>query len=110
MPILQKMLAKRRMKEFSKAMIKNMTISLSAQAFTAPIVIYNFKSFPILFLLTNVIVIPFLGFILVSVILLIVFVEIGFLNSVLSFIVDVELNFLVAIAKFIESLTNAIVT
>ena len=110
MPILEKMLAKRRMKEFSKAMIKNMTISLSAQAFTAPIVIYNFKSFPILFLLTNIIVIPFLGFILVSMILLIVFVDIGFLNSVLSFIVDVELNFLVAIAKFVESLTNAIVT
>ena len=107
-PIINKFLSKHKTKSYFKPIIQNATVSLSAQAFTMPIIIYNFKTFPILFLLTNVIVIPFLGLILISIILLIVFADINFLNLLLSFVVEAELDILIAIAKFIETLTKAI--
>lgn len=107
-PIIDKFLLKYKTKSYFKPIIQNITVSFSAQAFTAPIIIYKFKTFPILFLLTNVIVIPFLGLILISIILLVVFADIGFLNYVLSFVVEIELTCLTSIAKFIEILTKAI--
>ncbi|MEE1113265.1 MAG: ComEC/Rec2 family competence protein [Bacteroidales bacterium] len=107
-PIIKKFLSKHKTKNFFNPIIQNATISLSAQAFTAPIIIYNFKTFPILFLLTNVIVVPFLGFILISIITLILFVEIPLLNTITSFLVEVELDVLIAIAKYVESLTLVI--
>lgn len=107
-PIINKFLSKHKTKSYFKPIIQNATVSLSAQTFTMPIIIYNFKTFPILFLLTNVIVIPFLGLILISIILLIVFADINFLNALLSFVVEAELDILIAIAKFIETLTKAI--
>ncbi|MEE1118329.1 MAG: ComEC/Rec2 family competence protein, partial [Bacteroidales bacterium] len=87
---------------------KNATISLSAQVFTTPIIIYKFKTFPILFLLTNVIVVPFLAFLLISIIILVAFVDISFINAILSFVVEIELDILIGIAKFVEILTKAI--
>ncbi|MEE1142464.1 MAG: ComEC/Rec2 family competence protein [Bacteroidales bacterium] len=107
-PIIDKFLLKYKTKSYFKPIIQNITVSFSAQAFTAPIIIYKFKTFPILFLLTNVIAIPFLGLILISIILLVVFADIGFLNYVLSFVVEIELTCLTSIAKFIEILTKAI--
>jgi competence protein ComEC len=107
-PIIKKFLSKHKTKNFFNPIIQNATISLSAQAFTAPIIIYNFKTFPILFLLTNVIVVPFLGFVLISIITLILFVDIPILNTITSFLVEVELDVLIAIAKYVENLTLAI--
>lgn len=107
-PIIKKFLSKHKTKNFFNPIIQNTTISLSAQAFTAPIIIYNFKTFPILFLLTNVIVVPFLGFVLISIITLILFVEIPLLNTITSFLVEIELDALIAIAKYVESLTLVI--
>lgn len=107
-PIAKNLLSKHNTKGIFKPIIQNATISLSAQAFTAPIIIYNFKTFPILFLLTNIIVVPFLGFVLISIIILILFTDIPLLNEIISFIVEVELDVLIAIAKFVENLTLAI--
>ena len=107
-PIIKKILSKHKTKNFFNPIIQNATISLSAQAFTAPIIIYNFKTFPILFLLTNVIVVPFLGFVLISIIILILFVDIPILNAITSFLVEIELDVLIAIAKYVENLTLAI--
>ncbi len=107
-PIIEIFLSKQKTKGFFKPIIQNATISLSAQVFTAPIIIYNFKTFPILFLLTNVIVVPFLGFVLISIITLILFVDTPLLNTITSFLVEVELDVLIAIAKFVENLTLAI--
>lgn len=107
-PIIERFLSKHKTKSFFKPIIQNATISLSAQAFTAPIIIYNFKTFPILFLLTNVIVVPFLGFVLISIIILILFVDIPILNTITSFLVEIELDALIAIAKYVENLTLAI--
>ena len=102
-PIIERFLSKHKTKNFFKPIIQNATISLSAQVFTAPI-----KTFPILFLLTNVIVVPFLGFVLISIIILILFVDIPILNTITSFLVEVELDVLIAIAKYVENLTLAI--
>ncbi len=107
-PIIERFLSKHKTKNFFKPIIQNATISLSAQAFTAPIIIYNFKTFPILFLLTNIIVVPFLGFVLISIITLILFVEIPLLNTITSFLVEIELDVLIAIANFFKNLTLAI--
>lgn len=108
MPFINRLIEKYRRKGLEAQILKNIGVSLSAQSFATPIILYNFKTFPILFLLTNVIVVPFLGFILISIIVLICFMDIPFLNDVLSFVVNVELDVLVAIAKFVERLTMAI--
>jgi competence protein ComEC len=108
MPFVNRLIEKYRRKGLEAQILKNIGVSLSAQSFATPIILYNFKTFPILFLLTNVIVVPFLGFILISIIFLICFMDIPFLNDVLSFVVNVELDVLVAIAKFVERLTMAI--
>jgi competence protein ComEC len=107
-PIIKKFLSKHKTKNFFNPIIQNATISLSAQAFTAPIIIYNFKTFPILFLLTNIIVVPFLGFVLISIITLILFVDIPLLNTMTSVLVEIELDVLIAIANFFKNLTLAI--
>jgi competence protein ComEC len=107
-PIIERFLSKHKTKNFFKPIIQNATISLSAQAFTAPIIIYNFKTFPILFLLTNIIVVPFLGFVLISIITLILFVDIPLLNTITSVLVEIELEVLIAIANFFKNLTLAI--
>jgi competence protein ComEC len=107
-PIIERFLSKHKTKNFFNPIIQNATISLSAQAFTAPIIIYNFKTFPILFLLTNIIVVPFLGFVLISIITLILFVDIPLLNTMTSVLVEIELDVLIAIANFFKNLTLAI--
>ena len=107
-PLIEKLFSKHKIKSYFKPIIKNATISLSAQVFTTPIIIYKFKTFPILFLLTNVIVVPFLAFLLISIIILVAFVDIPFLNAILSFVVEIELDILIGIAKFVEILTKAI--
>lgn len=108
MPFINRLIEKYRRKGLEAQILKNIGVSLSAQSFATPIILYNFKTFPILFLLTNVIVVPFLGFILISIIVLICFMDIPCLNDALSFVVNVELDVLVAIAKFVERLTMAI--
>lgn len=107
-PLINRLVLKSRKKGFVKQILTNMAVSFSAQIFTAPIVIYNFKTFPILFLLTNVIVIPLLGFILISIICLILFVDVEILNTIASFVVEAELDILIAIAKVVETLTTTI--
>ena len=107
-PLIEKLFSKHKIKSYFKPIIKNATISLSAQVFTTPIIIYKFKTFPILFLLTNVIVVPFLAFLLISIIILVAFVDISFINAILSFVVEIELDILIGIAKFVEILTKAI--
>jgi hypothetical protein len=45
---------------------------------------------------------------LISIIILVAFVDIPFLNAILSFVVEIELDILIGIAKFVEILTKAI--
>ncbi len=109
-PFIKRFILDQRRKGYFKPILANMAISFSAQMFTAPIIIYKFKTFPILFLLTNVIVIPFLGLVLISIICLILFVDIDILNAISSFVVEIELDVLIAIAKAVEKLTNVIIS
>ncbi|HEX6914657.1 MAG TPA: ComEC/Rec2 family competence protein [Chitinophagaceae bacterium] len=50
-----------------------LSVTLSAQVFTLPVVLYHFHQFPNLFLLTNMVVVPLSAVILFSEILLLVF-------------------------------------
>lgn len=107
-PLIRKYLSKIKKKNLCKRILNDASISFAAQLFTTPVIIYNFKTFPILFLITNVIVVPFLGVVLISIILLILFINIPILGNISSFVVELELDVLIAIAQIVEKLTNVI--
>ncbi len=74
------------------------TVSIAAQIGVLPISLYYFHQFPSLFLISNLIIIPFLGIIL----------SIGFIIVILTTINYVP-NFLVAIYSFIIRQMNTII-
>ena len=92
-------------KSFLKTLLSNAIATTSAQVFTFPIILLNFGRFPIFFLLTNLIVIPFLQLILVSIIVLIVFCDVPLLNTALGYICDLEMSGLLSIASIADKLT-----
>ncbi len=88
-----------------KSLLSNAITTTSAQVFTFPIILINFGRFPLFFLITNLIVIPFLQLILVSIIVLIVFVDIPLLNTILGYICNLEMSLLLSIASITDKLT-----
>jgi competence protein ComEC len=73
------------------------TVSIAAQVGILPLSIYYFHQFPGLFILSNLVIIPFLGFILISGIIIIFASLIGilpqFLASVYGFIISLMNDF-----------------
>ena len=80
-------------------LLYNAGITTSAQVFTLPIILYYFKYFPFFFLISNIIVIPLLQIILVSILVLMVFCNVPLLGDCICFVCDLELQFLIFIAK-----------
>lgn len=82
-----------------KGLLSNISATTSAQIFTMPIVVFNFGYFPWLFLLSNLVVIPLMQIILLSVILLTIFSGVPVLNNALSQVCDAEMSFLIKTAQ-----------
>ena len=93
---------------FLKPLGKTAATTLSAQLFVLPIIVCRFHTLPLLFLFANVIVVPFVGIILFSIICLLVFVNVPLLGDLTTAIVSGELWFLQQTAEITDSITRSI--
>jgi competence protein ComEC len=91
-----------------KKIIQNFSTTTAAQTFCLPVLLINFNRFPIFCLLTNLIVVPMMQVILISLIIFLIFVDVPLLNTALSFIVSIEMDVLMFIAKGADALTTLI--
>lgn len=88
---------------FDNKIVKNiwalMSVTISAQVFTLPFILYYFHQFPVFFLITNLVVVPLSGLILYGEIVLIIVSFSGFLAGIIGTCV----NFLLKVMNvFIE--------
>ncbi len=90
---------------FVKGIISNICTTTSAQVFTLPIILINFHRFPVMFLFSNLIVIPFMQLILISLITLLIFSSVPPINYCLSQLCNTEMTFLIYVARFFDTLT-----
>ena len=88
--------------------LSNMATTLSAQIFCFPVIILNFSRFPVLFLLTNLIVVPLMQIILISLIFMLIFTDVPLLNNVLSWLCNLEMSLLLETARIADEITSLI--
>ena len=79
-------------------------MTLSAQVFVLPIILFRFKTFPAYFLIANIIVVPFLSVVLITIILFLLFGDIIFLGTILETFLHYQLYALKYLVAFIDSL------
>lgn len=84
-------------------------VSLTAQAATAPLILYYFHQFPLYFLVANIIVIPFAALLLGSILLMALLSWWPAIFKVLSLIVSAELSATSFLTSFVASWPHAIV-
>lgn len=89
-------------------LLSNISTTTSAQVFTFPIILVNFGRFPIFFLITNLIVIPFMQIVLVSLILLLFVADVPLLNTAVTYICNLEMSALIEIVSFVDNMTAKI--
>lgn len=93
-----------------KAVCRNASLTMSAQLFTLPIVVFRFHNLPVFSLFANLIAIPLIGATLFTIIILIVFASIPYLGNLITQIANVELSFLQTLAQATESLTRKFIS
>lgn len=86
-----------------------LTVSFAAQLGTLPLSIYYFHQFPGLFFITNIIVIPFLGFIMSLGVLVMLLAAFGWVPYYLAKILELSIFYLNKIISFIASLEQFII-
>lgn len=86
--------------------ISNASTTTASQIFTLPVIVINFSRFPVFFLLTNLIVVPFMQIILISLLVLLIVADITPLEYIASKLCDLQLSILLFIAHFTDMLTN----
>lgn len=91
--------------KYLKAVFSNVATTTSAQLLTFPIIVINFHRFPIFAILTNLLVVPCMQVILISLIVLLILVDIPLIGDVIAWICNTEMTILMAIAKGTDYLT-----
>jgi competence protein ComEC len=99
---------KRKVPSYLKAISSTAATTLSAQMFVLPIIVYRFKTFPILFLFANILVVPFVGLLLFSIICLLFLVEVPIFGELITQIVSLELYLLQEVAHITENFTKSL--
>ena len=94
---------------FGGKIISNICTTTSAQVFTLPIIIINFKQLPIFALLCNLIVVPLMQVILISILMLIVFANIPIIGQIIGWICNIEMDFLLFVASFTDKISNLLI-
>lgn len=84
-------------------------VSIAAQIATAPLLLFYFHQFPLYFLVANIIIVPFAGLILGSLLIMVFFSWWPWLFKVLGVVVSAELSATDYITSFISSWPHAIV-
>ncbi len=86
------------------------SVTLSAQLFVLPIILLRFGNFPLLFLIANLLVVPFMGLVLFTIILLLILTDVPFVGEVMAQMLTLELSFLKAVAHYSAEFTNYILS
>lgn len=89
-----------------RGVCRTAAVTLSAQLFVLPMVVWRFHSFPLFFLFANVLVLPFVGLILVSIICLLVFASVPVLGEFAAWVLSCELWVMKQIVVQTECLTR----
>ncbi len=84
------------------------TVSLAAQLSTFPITIYYFHQFPNYFIISNIVVIPFVTVILYLGVLLFIFSFLPFLGSLIAWLMNQSISILNSILELITQLPHAL--
>ena len=87
-------------------LLANISATTSAQILCLPVIIINFSRFPILFLVSNLIVIPLMQIILVSLIVMLVVSDIPLVNNCVNWLCNFELSFLLNTAAVTDRITS----
>lgn len=85
-------------------------VSIAAQLATLPFTLYYFHQFPVHFLIANVLIIPFAGFILGTALFLILFSSVPVLNWILEYLFSLQVLFISRIVEFIEKMPYALIS
>ncbi len=81
-------------------------VTLSAQLFVLPMVVWRFHNVPLFFLFANVLVVPFVGVVLFSIICLLVFASVPVLGEFAAWVLSGELWLLKQVAVQTDCLTR----
>lgn len=84
-------------------------VSLAAQISTTPFILYYFHQFPIYFLVANIIIVPFAGLLLGSIMVMTLFAWWPWLFKVLGAIVSAELSATSSITSFVATWPHAVI-
>lgn len=84
-------------------------VSIAAQVATTPLILYYFHQFPIYFLVANIIIVPFSGLLLGSLLLLTLFSWWPWLFKLLGTVLSLELSATDAITSYIASWPHALI-
>ncbi len=87
-----------------------LSVSISAQIVALPYLLYNFKAFPIYFLLANILIVPLLAPVLLSAFLILIVNFIPFIPYAVAGFLDSTLLFIIEITDYIGSLPGAYLT
>lgn len=90
------------------AIMKIMSVSIAAQAFTLPFILFYFHQIPIHFVLANLLVVPILSFIIYALIGLLVLSPIPALAYILGLSISVTVNGINQLILYIQSLPLAL--
>ncbi len=85
-------------------------VSISAQVFTLPLILYYFGQFPVYFLIANLIAIPISGIIIYTGIAATILSFMPFLQRMVVLILSVELKILNGSVSYIEDLPGSVIS
>ena len=82
-------------------------VSIAAQIATLPLTFYYFHQFPVYFLIANVTVIPFAGFLLATVIFVVAFSWIPIVGAWIVKLLSLEISAITSVSSFVETLPHS---
>ncbi|MBP3253010.1 MAG: ComEC/Rec2 family competence protein [Bacteroidales bacterium] len=86
-------------RRFFQRIISDAAASTSAQLAVMPVLIMDFHAFPVMFLITNLIVLPLMQIILISLIIMLVFADIPLVCNAVEWVCNAEMSLLMFIAS-----------
>lgn len=99
---------------FENKILKNtwklMSVTISAQVFTLPLILYYFHQFPVFFLISNLLVVPLAGIVLYGELLLVLFSFSGFTAKIIGACLDLLLSGMNHFIEHINSIPFATIT
>lgn len=106
-PLLDNMMKRTKIADIPliKKIFSNMITTVSAQSFCFPVIIYNFSDFPVMFLITNLVIVPLMQIILVSLIIFLFVADVPLLGGIFTSLCNAEMSFMMYVASLADKIT-----